>query len=403
MSPSYDLILHGATGFTGRQAVDYVHRHAPAGLRWAISGRNENKLDEVAQAYAPGRHLPYIRADGLNLDDMDRLAKSARVILTTAGPNSKFGRLLVDACVVHKTHYVDITGETAFVADLITQHHQQAERDGTVIVPFCGFDSVPSDSLVYFIANHLRGVGRSLGQLTGAFRLRGGFNGGTLATALETSENGTDADRMKDVLLLNPPNSVSQIERDESPDLNAPVFDEHIGWITPFVMSPINTRVVRRSNGLFGQFDRSYGQNFRYREGLAAKNWAKASFIHRISKVTEASLRTHIGRQFIKLVGPKPGQGPSVKAMDGGFFKLNVVAQADDGSIHQAVVKSQGDPGNRITVMAVCESAFCLTNSTDTASGHRGGILTPMTAFGEHLIQRLAIRGWEFKMISDQS
>ncbi|MEE2757192.1 MAG: saccharopine dehydrogenase NADP-binding domain-containing protein [Myxococcota bacterium] len=403
MNRPFDLILHGASGFTGQQTVAYVNQHAPSSLRWAVSGRDLKKLNAVVRKWAPGREIPCIKADGLDPDDMSRLAESTRVILTTAGPYSKFGRLLVEQCIDKKTHYVDITGETAFIADIIAKHHGQAARDGTLIVPFCGFDSVPSDSLVFFMANHLRKQGLMLGQVVGAFKLKGGFNGGTLATALETSSSDTYTARMKDVLLLNPPDAISEIERAESPDLDEPMFHENLGWITPFVMSPINTRVVRRSNGLFGGINRPYGPSFRYLEGLSVKSRTKASFIGGISRLTEASLGTKMGRQFIKWVGPKPGQGPSVKAMDSGFFKLDMVAQADDGSIHRAVLKAKGDPGNRSTVMALCESAFCLTETVDPVSQCGGGILTPMTAFGENLIQRLMARGWIYEMIGRPS
>ncbi|MBV70162.1 MAG: saccharopine dehydrogenase [Myxococcales bacterium] len=400
MSRPYDLILHGASGFTGRQTVAYVSHHAPPNLRWAVSGRNLDKLNDVVQKWAPGRDIPCIKADGLEHDDMSRLAQSTRVVLTTAGPYSKFGRHLVDQCINHKTHYVDITGETAFVADLISKHHKQAVRDGTVIVPFCGFDSVPSDSLVFFISDHLRKKGLRLGQVVAAFKLKGGFNGGTLATALETSSNDADSVRMKDVLLLNPPAALSEVERLESSDLNIPIFNAELGWITPFVMSPINTRVVRRSNGLLSEVNRGYGPGFRYLEGLAVKSRTKASIINGASRITEASLGTKLGRQMIRWLGPKPGQGPSVKSMDSGFFKLDMVAEADDGSVHRAVVSSSGDPGNRITVTALCESAFCLT---ETASQCGGGILTPMTAFGQNLIERLVSRGWIFEMIESRS
>ena len=198
-----DVLLYGASGFTGRLAVAELARHAPRGLRWALVGRHRGKLEAVRDAAeGPCRPAEILEADSARPDTVDAAVSRARVVMTTAGPFAAYGNPVVDACVSHRAHYVDITGETPWVADLIERHHAQAVADGTRIIPFCGFDSVPSDLGTMLVVEHLRSRGTGCGELVSAFRLRGGLNGGTAATAVQLFESG-QARRSGHPFLLN--------------------------------------------------------------------------------------------------------------------------------------------------------------------------------------------------------
>lgn len=394
MTRAFDLVLHGATGFTGRQAAQYIHEHIPSTIRWAISGRSLDKLKTLAATIGLPEHVGLIKADALNTDDMDKLSASARVICTTVGPYARYGQELIAACVRNGTHYLDITGETPFVAEVIERYHQECEERGICIVPFCGFDSVPSDSAVYLAAKMLKGRGEELADATAVFKLKGGLNGGTLASALNLAESGRK--RLDDPLLLNPEQYRSESERSESLDLDRALHHPNLGWVAPFVMAPINTRVVRRSNALFHERGIGYGPRFRYREGLSVKGRGRGFLVAYVTRLVDRILTRRLGRMLIRALGPSPGQGPSAQAIETGFFKLKLFGRGDEARDVEVVIQAQGDPGNRTTVTALCESAFCLVERALDSTAVTGGILTPMTAFGDDLIRRLQTRGWRF-------
>jgi short subunit dehydrogenase-like uncharacterized protein len=182
-------VLYGASGFTGRQTVAYFAAHAPSGLRWAIAGRDRGRLERVRQHFGPlAGAVDVLVADSSDQPAVDDIARRTRILLTTAGPFARYGSTLVDACVRFNTHYVDITGEGAWVAQLLARYHDRAAATGTRIVPGCGFDSAPSDLGAMLVARHVRqALGRPCVAVHGYFRMRGGLNGGTAATALHSA------------------------------------------------------------------------------------------------------------------------------------------------------------------------------------------------------------------------
>jgi short subunit dehydrogenase-like uncharacterized protein len=306
---------------------------------------------------------------------------------------------LADACVAHGTHYVDITGETTFVADLIADHHVAASARGTRIIPFCGFDSVPSDLGVWLAADYFRQRGQTLGDVISAFKMRGGLNGGTMATALAMAEDG-EQERINDVLLLNPSGPDNERERSESSDLVRPLKHHHFGWLTPFVMAPINTRVVRRTNGLLWDTNQGYGPAFRYTEAFQAKNRFGAHVFASSMGMVDRLLRYGWGRRILSRFTPNPGEGPSTDAMDSGFFSARFYAKSTTGSTVEVKLFSAGDPGNRVTVTALCESALCLALDEDrlAVEALQGGILTPMSGLGRPVVDRLKKAGWSMEI-----
>lgn len=396
---TYDVVIYGATGLTGRQAARYFASGAGGNgaLRWAIAGRDRQKLDAVHRGLPPA--VGIIVADASDQAGIDRLVASTRVVLTTAGPYALHGEPLVRACARQGVDYVDITGETAHVRRLIDRYHREAARTGAKIVPFCGFDSVPSDLGALLLVEHFRGRRLGTRDVKGFFHAVGGFNGGSAATTLELWRHPDDVRAMEDPLLLNPDGPCQADERLRNLDPAFPVFDSDLGrWVAPFFMGPINTRVVRRSRALAAQWQADYGSDFCYQE-----YWDPRGPAAYVAASTAAwSLATY--RMMARVPGaadllapfvPPPGQGPGEAATDRGYFCALFVGTADDGSKAWAELADSGDPAGRVTAKIACQSALALVLDRDRLPGGnaRGGVLTPATALGVPLVARLRKAG----------
>jgi short subunit dehydrogenase-like uncharacterized protein len=392
----YDVVLYGASGFVGRQTVDYFAKHAAVyapGLTWALAGRSHDKLDAVRRA-SGAQQAGIVVAEAHDAAAMDALARSAKVVLSTAGPFALYGSELVAACVRNGTHYVDITGETPWVKGLIDQHHVAAQRKGTRIIPFCGFDSIPSD-LSAHLANQamLERYGEACVATKVAFSIRGGFNGGTLASLFHMLASGQST-AMEDLFLLNPSGSRPPI----GPAHVAPVGprrDTDFGaWLGPFLMSTINTRVVRRSAALLG-----YAEGYAYQEYLRLGKGPVAALaatsLSLGSLTSQAALQWSPIRKLAQRLAPPPGAGPSEASMDGGSFRAQWVGHSASGKMVRGMVADKGDPGNRATTKMLCESALALALQLNELPGgpKHGGVLTPASGLGDVLVQRLRAAG----------
>jgi short subunit dehydrogenase-like uncharacterized protein len=427
----FDLVLYGATGFVGRRAAAYLaERGASSKLRWAIAGRDAAKLaalrDELAAdagaqvgstrsrtarktarntARATTASVPDVLvADSRDTAAVAAMAGATRVLISTAGPFALYGDAVVDGCVEQRTHYADITGETVWVKRLIDRHHARAERDGTRIVPFCGFDSVPSDVGTLLLVRHVeQAFGVPCVEVKAFFRMSGSFNGGTLATNAHAYQSG-EVDEARNPFLLNPRgrHSVAQLRRSRDP--GSARYDPTVGtWVAPFVMGPINSRVVRRSAALSDAWGEAYGPRFVYQEymkvppPLAA---AKATAVAVAMAGFGAAMKSNAARRLIGLVSPKPGEGPSEASMARGWFVTELFGFTADGRSAGARIAFRGDPGNRATVRMLCESGLALAFDTPELPGGaaRGGVLTPATALGEVLVPRLREAGFEIRV-----
>ena len=394
----YDVVLYGATGFVGRQTVAYfamLPTTVQKKLRWAIAGRSAGKLQEVKTACGAGaKDAEVIVADALDAQALNELAKNTSVVLSTAGPFAIFGSELVAACVRHGTHYVDITGETPWVRDMIALHQDQAIKTGARIIPFCGFDSVPSDLGAWLMTQAMQAqYGEACVSVKSAVTMRGGVNGGTLASGL----NMLASDAVKDFVqpfLLNPkgqqPNDTSA-HADPVLPVNDPDFR---AWLVPFVMGPINTRVVRRSAALLG-----YGKDFHCQEYMRIGKGPIAAAAAASFSLGMASSKLVVKLPGVKQVTeklmPGPGNGPSEKAMNNGSYRCELVAKSASGKLLRGKIADHGDPGNRATTKMVCEAALCLALQLDElprAAG-TGGFLTPASGLGNVLVARLRAAG----------
>ncbi len=401
----YDVVLYGASGFTGRQTIQYFATHVqPSEVRWAIAGRNRQAL-EAAKSLAgeKAQAADILIADARDQEALDKIASQTRIVLSTAGPFALYGSQLVDACVRFAAHYVDITGETPWVKDLIDRHHEQAAATGTRIVPCCGFDSVPSDLGAYLVVRHIqKNLGTPCTEVKAYYQFAGGVNGGTLATGFNLYESGQAA-RARDPFLLNPKGEHSAEEVSLNLDVQRAQFDADVdAWTAPFIMAVTNARIVRRSAALFDQWQATYGPGFRYHEfqKFNASSRFKAKMLSGMLGAFEGMMKHSFSRGMLKSLMPRPGSGPSEKTMNNGWFRCDLVGTAADGRKVRGVIKDQGDPGNRATVKFVCESALALAlNAAELPGGpQRGGVLTPATAFEEILATRLRQAGMKIEI-----
>ncbi len=396
MNRRYDIVLYGATGFVGQQTVQYFAQH-PEQVRWAIAGRNRQKLESVkAQS---GANVDLLVADSQDQQAVDEIVSQTRVLLNTAGPFALYGNAIVDACVRLQTHYVDITGETPWVKQLCDRYHQQAAANGTRIIPCCGFDSVPSDLGTYLLVRFMQqelGVGCQ--AVKAYFQMIGGFNGSTLASGFNLYDSGQAA-QVNDPFLLNPSADHSSSEKERNRDPDSAQYDPDLGtWAAPFFMSTVNTRVVRRSWALFEQWQESYGADFTYQEYLKFDPplaWLQATGVTAGMALFAGLLQQPPLRRLIQPLLPQPGSGPSEQTMNEGWFRCQLLGIANGDRKVQGLICDQGDPGNRATVKFVCESALSLALDQDQLPGgqQRGGILTPATGLGDVLAQRLRQAG----------
>lgn len=399
---TYDVVLYGATGFVGRQTVAYFAQHAGA-LRWALAGRSAARLEDVRAAGGPGAAgAGIVVADAADAKALNALAAQTRVVLSTAGPFALYGSALVAACVQQRCHYVDITGETPWVRDLIDRHHDQAAREGTRIIPCCGFDSVPSDLGAWLVAQALwHQHGEACVSVKACHSMRGGVNGGTLASALNMMEAG-QRQRFAEPFLLNPAGSVPD-DAAVHADPIAPHHDADFdAWLGPFMMGPINTRVVRRSAALLAARDDApaYAAGFRYQEylryGQGPLAAAAAGGVTLGLGLGMVAIRFKPWRAMAQALMPAPGSGPSEATMDAGSFRCELIGTSAGGKTVRGRVAGRGDPGNRATTVFVCEAALALANEPAAqlpGGANAGGVLTPASGLGQALVRRLVAAG----------
>ncbi len=395
----FDVVLYGATGFVGKQTVAYFRLHYPE-LRIAVAGRDRRKLEAVANLNGLHAKEQVIVAAADAFDALDGLAQRTRVVLSSAGPFALYGSGLVAACVKAKTHYVDITGETPWVKQMINLYHAQASQDGTRIVPCCGFDSVPSDIGAFLATLEIqRRYNEPCRQVRAAFSMKGGLNGGTLASIANIMADSQTTNAARDLFLLNPSDQRPSDEAGHQ-DVVLPKNDAQFkAWIGPFIMATINTRVVRRSAALYGSSNNlnpsAYSQEFQYQEYMRFGRGAKAAALGGTFAlglgVGTVGLQFSPIRQWALKMGPAPGQGPSEREMDEGGFRCDYIATSVSGKQVIGKMSNKGDPGNRATTKFVCEAAAALIYQLPHLPGgtQMGGVLTPATAFGTLLAERL--------------
>lgn len=373
----FDIIVYGASGFTGRLVAEYLQaEYAGSGLKWAMAGRNAEKLQSVAGEMKIDGSVAIITADSEDPDSLAALAKRAKAIITTVGPYQLYGEPLLKACAHAGTDYVDLCGEPAWMKDMIDRYDAAAKKSGARIVLSCGFDSIPFDLGVYHLQNH---AAQTHGGVCARVRCRvrgmkGTFSGGTAASFMETMKR---AQKQPEILeWLKDPFSLSPQSGAPQPPIHKPMEEADLGsWATPFIMASINTKNVHRSNALMNY---KYGKDFQYGEMV-------------LTGPGEQGEKLAKGMASSNAFGdnpPKPGEGPSKEERENGSYDVMFIGDAPNGTRIITSVKGDKDPGYGSTSKMIAEAALTLVQDVKGA----GGVMTPAPAMADALINRLQTR-----------
>ena len=393
VSRQYDVILWGASGFTGKLVVEYFLQRTGNDIVWAVAGRSRQKLEQVLSELSAGDKAPDILiADSHDAESMAALTAATKVVLTTVGPYALYGDMLVDACAEHGTHYCDLAGEVQWMRRVIDRNQSAAEQSGAKIVHSCGFDSIPSDLGVQFLQEQsMERYGDPCKRVELIVRaMRGGGSGGTIASGMNSLRE-AQKDREVAKILAQPYCLNPDGERDgpDNWDQRSSRWND-LGevWTAPFIMGSINMRNVRRSNALLNY---PWGKDFRYNEsvstGCGISGWLKAkSMTAGLGAFILAGSFDLSRKLIIESFLPAPGEGPGKEERESGYFKMLLIGELADGSTLQATVTGDRDPGYGSTSKMLSESAVCLAKN-DLETG--GGCWTPASAMGTVLRERL--------------
>ena len=371
----YDFIVYGATGFTGKLVVEYlVERYlGNPEIKWALAGRNLEKLKSVAKSKNVPDDICLFTADSNDKTSVENLVSKTRCILTVVGPYQLYGNNIIESCAKSGTDYVDLCGEPGWMHEKINELSDISQESGSRIVFSCGFDSIPFDLGVLFLQNEIiKRFKKPAPNVRGRVRaMNGEFSGGTAASLGATMSALKEKPELFAVL-ANPFALSNGFIGPDQPADNKPVYDEKLdSWVAPFFMAPINTKNIHRSNALM---DHIYGEDFCYNEmwiqGTGDEGKAAADFISKSNPLSNA---------------PQPGEGPSRESRENGNYDLLFCGDIDDKSIHVSVTGDM-DPGYGSTSKMITESAVCLVKECDDL---KGGIYTSASSMGTKLIKRL--------------
>ena len=381
-----DIIVYGATGFTGRLVCEYLFGQygADGEVSWAMAGRSQQKLEEIRSELGISAAVPLVVADAGDAASVEAMVARTKVVLTTVGPYQLYGSDLVRACAAAGTDYVDLCGEPAWMHEMIAAHGDAAKVSGARIVFSCGFDSIPFDLGVLFLQQLAAQEQQApLTRVKGRVRtMKGTMSGGTLASFKATmAAAGKNPELIK--VLMDSFALAEGFTGPEQPSGLAPIYEEDLGsWSAPFVMATINTKNIHRSNYLLGH---PYGEDFVYDEMLLTGPGEQGEAIAKAVASDKSMAESDI----------QPGEGPSQEERDNGSYDLMFTGSNDSGFNLVASVQGDKDPGYGSTSKMIAEAAVCLALHPEAAAG---GIWTPAAALGSLLIDRLASNaGLSFK------
>lgn len=382
----YDIVIWGASGFTGRLVAEYLYKNYNyKDLKWAIAGRDKEKLNTVRENYLD-ENIPIILADSFDESSLVEMVKKTNVVCSTVGPYAKYGSLLVKSCVNNGTNYCDLAGEAQWIRKMIDLYHDKAIDNNVKIVNSCGYDSIPSDMGVYFINKNLSKKNLKIKmRVTGT---KGGYSGGTYAS-MQNIIKEASLDREVRKSLTNPYglNPVGEQKGNDKRDLSSVVYDSEIkSWIAPFLMAGINTRIVRRSNALSKY---KYGKGFKYDESIMTGQGIKGRLNGIMLSIPLIFLAAKPGSLLNKISSffvPKPGDGPNKKERESGYFSSRFFVFDEESNASVFKVTGDRDPGYGSTSKMLAESAVCIAKDN---LEDKFGILTPSYAMGDHILNRL--------------
>ena len=374
---SFDIVIYGATGYTGRLVAEYLAHHyagradAP---KWAMAGRSHAKLAEVRDLIGAPGDIPLIVADSDDAASMAALAAQARVVLTTVGPYQLYGEPLLKACVEAGTDYADLCGEPVWMRQMVDKYHAAAQASGARIAFSSGFDSIPFDLGVLMLQRAAQSrFGGPAPRVKGRVRtMQGGFSGGT-AASLGATMAALGRDHSLIALMTSSFCLTPGFEGPAQPAGNKPLFDDTVGsWAAPFVMAAINTKNVHRTNFLLGQ---PWGADFTYDEMILTGPGDQGEAIAKHIATTPMMGGPN---------DPKPGEGPTPEERQNGHYDVLFVAEMPDGRTIRYGVKGRYDPGYGSTSRMLSETGIALL-----ACEAEGGVSTPGALLGTALVDRL--------------
>ena len=380
-SSKFDIIVYGATGFTGQLVAEYFAAHYTGkdDPKWAMAGRSPDKLAAVRDAIGAPADTPLVVADASDPASLKAMVNQTQSVVSTVGPYQLYGSELVAACAATGTDYLDLCGEPVWMRQMIDAHEAAAKSSGARIVFSCGFDSLPFELGVFFVQQQAKkAFGAAASRVKGRVRImRGTFSGGT-AASMRAIFAAAANDHSLVALLRSPFALTPGFEGPKQPPGNRPAFDQELdSWSAPFVMANINTRNVHRSNLLMGF---PYGRDFVYDEMVLTGPGETGEAMAK--RIVAANTSEKMGGSG----GPKPGEGPSKEERENGLYDLLFVALAPDGRQARIVVRGDRDPGYGSTSKMIAECAICLLRDTPEVAA---GIWTPGAAMGDRLIKRL--------------
>jgi short subunit dehydrogenase-like uncharacterized protein len=395
MDREFDVIVFGATGFTGRLVAEYLGTEAGSGCVWAMAGRNAAKLEEVRQLVGAPDTLPLLTADAADGAALTRLVSRTRVVITTVGPYQLYGEALALACAQAGTDYVDLCGEPGWMAQMIPKLEVPARASGARIVFSCGFDSIPFDLGVVYLQDQARQrFGAPLVQVRGRVRrIKGGISGGTLASFLATIES-VRRDPSLAQTLASPFALTPGFAGPPQPEGESALYDEWVSsWTGPFMMATINTKNVHRTNAVLGHpWTKAFTYDERMMTGDGPKGASKAKKMALMTRIQTALLGWAPTRALLRRFAlPKPGEGPDRKARESGRYDLLFIGETAGGQRLRACVTGDRDPGYGSTSKMIAESALCLVGDPDRTMAC-GGVWTAGSAMGMTLVRRLEQR-----------
>ncbi|KRR21937.1 saccharopine dehydrogenase family protein [Bradyrhizobium retamae] len=379
-SSKFDIVVYGATGFTGQLVAEYLAEHYKndASLKWAMAGRSKDKLASVRDAIGAATDTPLIVADAADPASVKDMVAQTKSVISTVGPYLLYGSELLAACVSSGTDYFDLCGEPIWMRRMIDAHEAAAKSTGARIMFSCGYDSLPFELGVFCAQEEAKKLfGAPANRVKGRVReMRGTFSGGT-AASMRALFSAAANDHSLVALLRNPFALTPGFEGPKQPPGNRPVFDQELNsWTAPFVMANINTRNVHRSNFLLGF---PYGKDFVYDEMMLTGSGEQGESLAKRIATANTAEKMNSG-------GPKPGGGPSKEERENGLYDLLFVAIGPDGRQARAVVRGDRDPGYGSTSKMISECAICLLRDTPDVPA---GFWTPGAAMQHKLIKRL--------------
>ncbi|KAH7121661.1 Saccharopine dehydrogenase-domain-containing protein [Dactylonectria macrodidyma] len=407
--PQYEVVLFGATGFTGKLCAEYIYRKLPNDLRWAVAGRSQDKLTSVLDTLRSkddSRALPAIEVCGLGADQAHELAQKAKVVISTVGPYQSYGESMFQACAETGTHYLDCTGETPWIVDMIAKYEAIAKRTGAIMIPSCGFDSVPSDISAFVVVNHIRTkLSSHTAKVDSSLHeIKGRASGGTVRSAINAFDLYSLPELFKRMapFSLSPRHPARSYQQKSS--FAAKIFGLHhisgLGWMAINPQGLIDRCYVNRSWGLVADSEpATYGENFDFHAWIRMSGPIRAMLWHFTLVISLMLFCVSPIRWLVTRFCFKSGDGPNESFRQKCSFEYRTSGIADNAQGQQVIgrLMFNGDP-YLFTALCLGEVALLLSRDASTLTRLQGGGILTTAQLGSTFLDRLEKNGVQIEI-----